>query len=71
MCIRDRVTVAVAVNAAGNSIPPFIVFPRVKFQEHFIRDGPVGCGGDSNPSGWMTEKNVYNYAKHFVSHILC
>lgn len=65
------VTVAIAVNAAGNSIPPFIVFPRVKFQAHFIRDGPIGCEGDANPSGWMVEKNFYNYAKHFVSHVRC
>lgn len=65
------VTVAVAVNAAGNSIPPFIVFPRVNYQPHFVRDGPVGCEGDANPSGWMVEKNFLKFAKHFVHHARC
>lgn len=65
------VTVAVAVNAAGNSIPPFIIFPRKKFKPHFIRDGPAGCSGDANPSGWMVEENFIKYAEHFVAHVRC
>lgn len=65
------VTVAVAVNAAGGSIPPFIIFPRKNFKEHFIRDGPLGCAGDANPSGWMIEDNFKKYAEHFVAHVRC
>lgn len=65
------VTVAVAVNAAGNSTPPFVVFPRVNYQPHFVRDGPVGCEGDANPSGWMVEKNFLKFVKHFVHHARC
>ena len=37
------VTCAVAVSATGNSVPPFFVFPRKKFYDHFVRDGPAGC----------------------------
>ncbi|KAG8228731.1 hypothetical protein J437_LFUL007066 [Ladona fulva] len=55
------VTVAIAVNASGNSITPFIVFPRVNYQPHFICDSPVGSEGDANPSRWM----------HFVHHARC
>ncbi|XP_039282445.1 uncharacterized protein LOC120350969 [Nilaparvata lugens] len=65
------VTVALAVSAAGTFIPPFIIFPRVNFKEHFLRDGPVGCAGDANPSGWMMEKNFLKFAKHFVTHVRC
>ena len=54
------VTVAIAVNAAGNSIPAFIIFPRKQFRQHFLRDGPAGCSGDANPSGWMVKKNSWN-----------
>ncbi|XP_018332973.1 uncharacterized protein LOC108742303 isoform X2 [Agrilus planipennis] len=50
------VTLAAAVSGGGNSVPPFFVFPRVHFKDHFIRDGPIGCKGGSNPSGWMTEE---------------
>ena len=40
----------------GQALPP-IVFPRVYFKEHFIRDGPAGCIGTAHPSGWMTANN--------------
>jgi len=44
-------TLALAVNAIGNSIPPIFIFPRKRFQDHFIRDGPIGCIGTGNDSG--------------------
>lgn len=62
------VTAAFAVNAAGNAIPPSLIFPRVKFHQHFLRDGPTGCDGDANPSGWMMEQNFVKFTKHFVSY---
>ena len=40
------VTVAVAVNAQGGHIPPFFVFPLKRYQDHMIREGPVGCAGE-------------------------
>ncbi|XP_065312773.1 uncharacterized protein LOC135922302 [Gordionus sp. m RMFG-2023] len=46
-------TLAIAVNALGNSIPPMFIYPRKKFYDHYLRDGPVGCIGVSNGSGWM------------------
>jgi transposase-like protein len=51
------VTVAVAVNAVGNCIPPVFVFPRVNYRNHFVKGGPPGCLGLAHPSGWMTESN--------------
>lgn len=36
------VTLAAAVSGGGNSVLPFLVFPRVHFKNHFIRDGPIG-----------------------------
>ncbi|XP_072758706.1 uncharacterized protein [Anoplolepis gracilipes] len=59
------VTLAAAVNALGNTLPPMFVFPRVKFQDHFIKGGPVGCVGAANPSGWMQEDNFLVFLKHF------
>ena len=64
----ELVTMCVAVNASGKTIPPMIIFPRVKFQDHFIRDGPVGCIGAAHPSGWMTHDNFLKFLKHFVQH---
>ena len=43
------VTVTFAVNAIGNVFPPFFVFPRARYQDHFARDGPIGSAGTANP----------------------
>ncbi|XP_065658716.1 uncharacterized protein LOC136083243 [Hydra vulgaris] len=37
------VTACCASNAIGNSIPPLFIFPRVKFQDYMIKEGPPGC----------------------------
>lgn len=59
------VTVSFAVNAIGNAIPPFFVFPRVRYQDHFIRDGPIGSSGSANPSGWMQDESFMLFLDHF------
>ena len=64
----ELVTMCVAVSASGNTVPPMFIFPRVKYHDHFIRDGPVGCVGTAHPSGWMTHDNFQKYLKHFVKH---
>lgn len=62
------VTIAFAVNAIGNAIPPFFVFPRVRYQDHFIRDGPIGSAGSANPSGWMQDEAFIKFLEHFKKH---
>ena len=44
------------------------IFPRVKYQDHVVRDGPIDCVGTAHPSGWMTNENFLRYLKHFVKH---
>ncbi|XP_039311299.1 uncharacterized protein LOC120359065 [Solenopsis invicta] len=63
------VTVAATVSASGNTIPPYFVFPRVHFHDHFIRDAPTGSAGSANRSGWMTEDIFVEYANHFIRHV--
>ena len=62
------VTCAIAINATGNSVPPIFIFPRKKFQAHFIRYGPPGSIGTANGSGWMQEDDFVVFLKHFVNH---
>jgi hypothetical protein len=47
------VTLALAVSATGNTVPPFFIFPRVNFRTHFLNGAPVGNEGIANPTGWM------------------
>lgn len=59
------VTLAIAVNAVGNTVPPIFIFPRKNFRDHFIRDGPPGCIGTANGSGWMQSDDFLVFIKHF------
>ncbi|XP_065671971.1 uncharacterized protein LOC136089810 [Hydra vulgaris] len=63
------VTIVLAVNACGNSVPPMFLFPRKKIYDHFIRDGPNECIGASNGSGWMNEECFVTYLNHFIRHV--
>lgn len=58
-------TMALGVSASGNSIPPFFVFPRVKYKDHFSLDAPLGSDRDANPSGWMTENQFIKFSPPF------
>lgn len=62
------VTVTVAANAIGNSIPPMFTFPRIKYQSHFLKDGPIGSIGTANKSGWMQEEDFIIFLNHFQRH---
>ncbi|KAB0790292.1 hypothetical protein PPYR_15372 [Photinus pyralis] len=61
------VTMAIAVSAAGNSIPPLFVFPRVHFKDHFLQGAPVGSIGTANPSGWMKNEQFLTFVQHLVT----
>lgn len=65
------VTLVYAVSACGNSVPPLLIFPRKYFKDHFVADGPPGCIGSANPSGWVTSKEFLVFIKHFVKHTKC
>ena len=58
------VTVICGVNALGNYIPPMFIFPKMRYKDHFIRDGPTGCIGSGNSSGWVQEEEFVMFLKH-------
>lgn len=62
------VTAAISVTAAGNTIPPIFVFPRKHYREYFANNGPPGCIGTANQSGWMDSTDFFKFLEHFVRH---
>ena len=62
------VSVACAVQALGNFIPPFFVFPCKRYKDFFVRLGPPGCVGSGNGSGWMQESDFVLFLEHFAKH---
>ena len=65
------VTMCGAVNALGNAVPPFMVFPRVNMKDHMIKGAPPGTIGVTHKSGWMTGENFERWLMHFVAHSHC
>ena len=63
------VTLCAAISASGQTIPPFLIFPRVHFKEYFLNGAPIGSKGNSNPSGWMSSENFLSFLKHFCIHV--
>jgi hypothetical protein len=45
------------------------VFPRVRYYDHFLRDGPVGSVGTGNLSGWMQDETFISFLKQFQKHV--
>ncbi|KAL0166873.1 hypothetical protein M9458_038717, partial [Cirrhinus mrigala] len=65
------VTLACAVSAIGNSLPPYFIFPRVHFRDHFLINGPPGSKGGANSSGWMKDTYFVDFLQHFNEHTKC
>ncbi|XP_054709205.1 uncharacterized protein LOC129218910 [Uloborus diversus] len=65
----QTVTIATAVKAIGNALPPLFIFPRVFFKDYFIKEGPQGCIGTADPFGWMTGSSFLTFIRHFHSHV--
>ena len=62
------VTVLHAVNAAGNSVPPMLVFPRVKLRDYMMKGALPDSICVANPSGWMSAACFTEFIKHFIKH---
>ena len=65
------ITVVGTISASGNSISSYFIFPRVKFQRHFLNEAPPGSKEGANSSEWMTEEHFLDFLKHFVEHVCC
>lgn len=57
--------------ASGTHIPPFYIFPRVKFISRMTEPGPPGCLGLAHPSGWVTKDTFLQSLQHFVKFTTC
>jgi len=49
-------TVVCTVNAGGNYLPPFIIFPRVKMKDVFMNGALPEAKGVAAKSGWMNSE---------------
>lgn len=61
------VSMALTVNAAGNSTPPMFLFPYKKMQSCFMDNATPGSIGFAN-GGWMMQEIFVKYMEHFIQH---
>lgn len=62
----SMITMALAVNAEGNSIPPYFLFPTKKMQGWYMDDASPGAVGYANESGWICQPDFLKYMQHFI-----
>src|SRR5688572_7067224 len=65
------VTACCTINAIGNSVPPFLIFPHIHFKQAMLKGAPVGTDGTANPRGWMNSSAFVMYFEHFIKHTKC
>ena len=63
------ITAVCCVSAAGQYVPPMLIFPRGRMKEGLLDDAPVGAIGAANPSGWINEDLFSKWFDHFVSFV--
>ncbi|XP_039968948.1 uncharacterized protein LOC120780761 [Bactrocera tryoni] len=62
-----NVSLALAVSASGQSIPPFFLFPRVNMKEIFMTHASHGAVGVANGSGYMNSDVFPQFMRHLSS----
>jgi len=61
-----NVTMTIAVSAAGDTIPPFYLYPRKNMQSTYLYNATSNAVGYANGSGWMTSNDFIEFMKHFI-----
>lgn len=56
------------INAAGVSLSPMFVFPKVNCKNIMFNNGSPGALRGTQASGWMTEDRFVKAFQHFVIH---
>ena len=64
-------TALLTVNALGNTVPPWFVFPRVRHNPQLMIGAPEGSVQDNHISGWMQTDIFYRWVEWFIKHIRC
>ncbi|XP_052268555.1 uncharacterized protein LOC127869937 [Dreissena polymorpha] len=66
----STVTIIAAGNAAGQSVPPYYVFPGQRWNDEFLNGACPGSAGEMSKSGWSNTSVFLNYlTKHFIAYV--
>ena len=60
-------TIIAAGNALDNSIPPYYVFPGLRWNVYFLKDACPGSDGEMSKTGWSNTDVFHNYITKYVN----
>ena len=60
-CGKSVYSVLVCSSAAGQLLPPFVVYKGKNLYSSWTKGGPPGTGYSASPSGWMHDFNFENW----------
>lgn len=63
------ITLIVAMSAAGQYVPPMMIFPRKNRNDQLMRGAPPGSIYAVHPSGWVQQNLFTDWMKHFIDFI--
>lgn len=63
----QTVTAEICVSAAGNYMPPTLIFPRIRKQQTFELGLPPGSSVKNNESGWINSEIFLEWFRDFVN----
>ena len=62
-------TCVICTNAAGNYIPPFLIFKRKRMNPLLQNCAPVGAVCKVSDSGYINSELFVEYLQHFIAHV--
>lgn len=62
-------TLVACVNAAGRSIPPMIIFKRVRYHEALANGAPAGSLVEVSETGYINSDLFEKWLKMFIAHV--
>ncbi|XP_033225515.1 uncharacterized protein LOC117178270 [Belonocnema kinseyi] len=60
-------TVVIAMTAAGQFVPPLMIFPHKLMNPQLMRGAPAGAIGAVHPSGWIQTNLFTQWFKHMIN----
>ncbi|CAM1318676.1 Uncharacterised protein r2_g2668 [Pycnogonum litorale] len=59
-------TCVVCCNAAGNYVPPMVIYKRKRMKPELTNGGPPGAVYSCQENGWMSNEGFLTWLKHFI-----
>lgn len=65
----QTITAVMCMSAAGQHIPPMLIFPRIRMKPELMDEAPPGSIAGCSPNGWITVELFTIWFRHFVKNV--